>query len=151
LLRRLEPRAGFTAKQLRTLVEQGCVVPEVRQTAHRGDSRVYGSTDVALLRLYVKLMHQGASRWVVKACLLGREAELRTAIASRLDAVLVLQGARAALVSAQRVPANASFAVPVRTVRAGVLEAAKCLRRDHRDIWTSWHRVDAREVERAAI
>lgn len=151
LLKAVEPRSALTPRQFGRLVSDGCFIPEMRQPLKQGDTRLYSLTDVALLRVFLRLIRGVGARWIAKACLLSKESELRDAIASGSDLMLVLEGARPSLVTRSKVPMTATCTVALADVRSGLVTAARQIRRTHPEIWTGWKHVDAREVVEALM
>jgi hypothetical protein len=147
VLRGLEPRAvaalengekgvmHLTPARVRYLENYG-VVPIVRGSGIKGlgGSRLYGVTDLAMLRLWVRMsaVMPVASRFTF--VYLGDQ--IRKAVAQHRALVLVVRGKRAELLTTREAAAiEAPVVIPLLDVLGGVTEAVVRVRTERPELW----------------
>lgn len=86
----------LTPRQLRYLEDEGVLDPVGRSA---GGWRLYGPADVALVQLVVRLRRADVPLWQVKGLLAFKGVELRQALERDSRRVLVVEGARAEIVT----------------------------------------------------
>jgi len=137
---RLGWKRGFTPRHLRYL-ENRAVLQSFRPIfQQKKDGRLYGAESIVLVRIFLRLLVEGAvPDWAARAALaylreeVGRELQR----GMRTTAVLVMHGVRGFVVEeAQAAKMPATCKLPLTTVIRGVDEALTNLRRGKPDIWT---------------
>jgi hypothetical protein len=129
------------------LEDQACSVRRVRYllsglpatdpTAARGEVRLYGPADVALMRLAVRLEARGVSAWVAQEVLAYRADEIRAAWRAGAPAALQVRGVTGSIEMATRdtdTPPGV-VRVPLRPVFVGIASAIRRERRARPTIW----------------
>lgn len=133
----------LTYARLRYWDDEG-IVPACRLQA--GGARLYTAEDAAMLRLALRVLHDGRGLRQVSEALRYRSDEIRAAFHSRRPMV-VLFGARSlALVCVvSQVPAGCD-AYPLRECYDRVEDAIRAVRQQEPRLWDGWRRVPATEV-----
>jgi hypothetical protein len=129
-----------TPRRVRYLLSHRLAVDGARR---KGQTRLYGPVDVALMRLAVRLQAQGLSRWTVRVVLVYSREILRDAWRSRAAVALVVRGVRGTIESAATAtPGPADASVPLRPVWVGVERAIRRERLQRPRVW-QWRAVPA--------
>jgi hypothetical protein len=141
-VRALEPRHALTYRQVRDLEFRGCVVPRV-MPGGKGP-RVFDAGEIMLLRLIARLHADDMlSRWQAWAVVANLHDELRDVLLDGTSRVLMIQGARGAIVTGREAAALTGVPVPLADVSSGVREA---IRRSRGLVWNGWAWVPQAEA-----
>jgi hypothetical protein len=103
----------------------------------RGEVRLWGPVDVALMRLAVRLGTQGLSPWVARVVLTYSGAEIRAAWTSGASVALAVRGVTGSIEGATPGPDAPAVAARVllRSVFVGTVSAIRQERRARPTIW----------------
>lgn len=143
----LEPRMRITEYQVRYLASQRCVVPSAHEPTTSGDSALYTPVDVALIRLILRLVSEGAPYWMARAAVAQCAGTLRGTLMSVRSGVFVVNGP-VGVVNPDEQPTSAvAWAVQLADVRRGLVAAI----RDERKRQPLWARWGARRADDAAV
>jgi len=133
VLRAVDGRHAITARTIRYYARTCMVEPTGRAAGARG-SRLYTLTDVALLRLAVRLRREGAHERAVWGLLIYRGDELRTLIASG-SGTLTVADPRVLSIGAERLTAR-PVSISVASLIDGLDRRVHAYRTAHPNIWT---------------
>jgi DNA-binding transcriptional MerR regulator len=126
-------REKLKPRTLAVWAQTGIVVPSVAWQRRRGryNPRVYNLTDLARVRLVVRLRKAGVSMPRVRAVLAYLDRELREVLRPKTQAVLIVEGWRGAIVHRPGRPdmevPSGQLRLPLMDVVEGNREAAKVL------------------------
>jgi hypothetical protein len=117
----------------------------------RGQTRLYGSLDVAFVRLALRLQAEGVSPWVVRVVLTYLRNDLVRAWKSSAAVALAIHGLKGTIEPALRSrPPSASAWVPLREISKGV-EAEIQRTCDARQTVWMWRKIPVNAVPRASL
>jgi hypothetical protein len=142
---RLEPRSRITEYQVRYLATQRCVVPSAHEPTTSGDSALYAPADVALIRLIVRLVSEGAPYWMARAAVAQCAADLRRVMMERRDVVFVVRGPVGTCEPRRVHESGPVWTVSLNDVRRG-LQAAIRSERGRQPVWAGWGARTAAEA-----
>jgi hypothetical protein len=128
---RLEGEA-CTARRVRYLLS-GLLMTET--ASQRGQTRLYGPVDVALMRLAVRLEAQGVSAWVVRVVLSYGGEEIRAAWRAGATVALAVRGVTGTIEPARLQTPTAVARVLLRSVTTGNAAAIRRERRTRPMVW----------------
>jgi DNA-binding transcriptional MerR regulator len=126
-------REELKPRTLAVWAQTGIVVPSIAWQRRRGryNPRVYNLTDLARVRLVVRLRKSGVSMPRVRAILAYLDRELREVLKPKTQAVLIVEGWRGAIVHRPGSPdmevPSGQLCLPLMDVVEGNREAAKVL------------------------
>lgn len=162
LVARLEPRAGaaicvapaesrtstrpVTARTIRYLGASGVLGRCVHDATLRGDTRLYGPSDLVRLRLFVRMRARGLPAWTAKAALLYLRDDLDASLPSGGHVVFEVSAGRARLIAADQRSATASFAASIRELVRSSETAIAEWRATHPEVWSSWRWITTTDV-----
>jgi hypothetical protein len=134
-------------RQVRHLLVRGGLGTDTGKRT-RGETRLYGSLDVALVRLALRLQADGVSPWVVRVVLTYLRNDLVRAWKSSAAVALAINGLKGTLEPALKPrPASAAAWVPLRDIFKGIdVEIQRTCARD--TVWM-WRKVSVHAVPRA--
>jgi DNA-binding transcriptional MerR regulator len=136
-------------RQVRHLLVRGGLGTDTRRRMH-GQTRLYGTLDVAFVRLALRLQAEGVSPWVVRVVLTYLRNDLVMAWKSSAAVALAIQGLKGTLEPALRSrPAALSAWVPLREIGRGIDTEIQRTRDAHETVWM-WRKVSVNAVPRAA-
>jgi DNA-binding transcriptional MerR regulator len=139
----LEPLNGdiLTARKLRYL-DRHLRHLSARSADVTNQARLYTAQDVALVRVFLRLMRRGLPAWQARAVLALRNRELRRALESDAALMLVVDWPDVHVVQA---PEASRFDVRVslRSVLTDVEGAIARRRHEEPDIWVGWMSMPA--------
>jgi hypothetical protein len=139
-----------STRQVRHLLVTGGLGTDAKRRTH-GQTRLYGSLDVAFVRLALRLERDGVSPWVARVVLTYLRNDLIRAWKASAPVALAIDGLKGSLEPALKSrPASAAVWVPLRDVWRGIdteIERA-C---DARDTVWMWRKVSVHAVPRAAV
>lgn len=127
-----------TARRVRYLLER----PTAAAGLVRGQTRLYGLAEVALMRLALRLEAQGVSGWVARVVVAYCGDAIRAAWQSGAAVALVVRGVTGTLVPIRDAGRPAAAVVPLPAVWQGLAQAVRAERRRHPDVWR-WRYVNA--------
>jgi hypothetical protein len=117
----------------------------------RGETRLYGSLDVAFVRLALRLQAEGVSPWVTRVVLTYLRNDLIRAWRSSAAVALAVRGLQGTIEPALRSrPASPSAWVPLREIAKGI-DAEIQRTRDARETVWMWRKVSVNAVPRASV
>jgi hypothetical protein len=117
----------------------------------RGQTRLYGTLDVAFVRLALRLQAEGVSPWVARVVLTYLRNDLVRAWKSGAAVALAIRGLKGTLEPALRSrPASISAWVPLREVARGIDTEIQRTRDARETVWM-WRKVSVNAVPRAAL
>ncbi len=135
---RLEPRMRITDYQVRYLATLRCVTPSAHEPTTSGDSALYTPVDVALIRLILRLVAEGAPYWMARAAVAQCAGRLRVQLASGHATTFVVDGPVGSLDGDTSAHARAmTWAVPLSDVRRGLMAALRG-ERQRQPVWARW-------------
>jgi len=146
VLRAIDGRHAMTARTIRYYARTGMVEPTGRAAGARG-SRLYTLTDVALLRLAVRLRREGVHERAVWGLLIYRGNELRALIASR-GGTLTMADRRVLSIGTEQ-PAARPVSISVASLLDGLDRRVHAHRTAHPNIWTGAAWVPASQFTEA--
>src|SRR2546425_164064 len=100
-------------------------------------ARLFTAQDVALVRVYLRLVTKGLPSWQARAVLALRNRELRRALDASAPLILVADWPDVHLVPASE-KARYDVRVSLRSVLAGVEAEIARRRRDEPNVWAGW-------------
>lgn len=142
---RLEPRSRVTDFQVRHLATVRCVLPSAHEPTASGDSALYTAADVALIRLILRLMDEGARPWMARAAVAQHAEALRAALSSHRAAVFMATGPLGVLNPTDRPTSGPAWCVRLGDVRRGLFSEIQRERRGQR-VWARWGARTAAEA-----
>jgi hypothetical protein len=145
VISRLEPRSPMTEYQVRYLASQRCVRPSAHEPTASGDSALYAPVDVALIRLILRLVGEGAPYWMARAAVAQCAPELRAVLATSRAGVCVVNGPVGSVNPNERPTSAVAWQVPLAEVRRG-LHAAILGERRRQPLWARWAPRTAADV-----
>jgi hypothetical protein len=136
-------------RQVRHLLVRGGLGTDTGRRMH-GQTRLYGTLDVAFVRLALRLQVEGVSPWVVRVVLTYLRNDLVRAWKSSAAVALAIRGLKGTLEPALRSrPASLSAWVPLREIGRGIDSEIQSTRDAHETVWM-WRKVSVNAVPRAA-
>ena len=119
------------------------------QARQRGQTRLFGTVDLAMVRLALELEQQGISAWASKVVLTYLRDDLVRGLKSAAAVALAVRGIRGSLEPALRArPASAVAWVPLREVWRGIDAEIEAVRGAKPTVWM-WTEVPCHAVKRA--
>jgi len=139
-----------SVRRVRHLLVQ-CGLGTELQPRRRGQTRLFGTLDLALLRLTAELDGQGVSSWVSRVVLTYLRNEIVIALKSAAPVALAITGLRGSLLPAVKgKPAGAVAWVPLREIWRGLDDEISKVRSDCPTVWM-WSEVPLSSVKRSTI
>lgn len=139
-----------SVRRVRHLLVQGGLGTEL-QPRQRGQTRLFGTLDLAILRLSVELERQGVSSWVTRVVLTYLRNELVLALKSAAPVALAISGLRGSLHPAFKAkPSGVVAWVPLREVWRGLDDEIAEVRSACPTVWM-WRDVPLTAVKRSTI
>ena len=137
-------------RQVRHLLVRGGLGTDTRKRT-RGETRLYGMLDVALVRLALRLQADGVSPWVVRVVLTSCRNDLIRAWKSSAALALAINGLKGTLEPALKPrPATAAAWVPLRDIAKGIEAEIRRVGDARETVWM-WRNVSVHAVPRAAV
>lgn len=137
-----------TPRRVRYLLVDGGLGTEL-QERQRGQTRLFGALDLAILRLASELEAQGISAWVARVVLTYLRDDIVRAIKSAAPVALAITGLKGRLEPALKSrPSSAIAWVPLRDVWRGLDDRIGAVRQDQPTVWM-WARVPVTAVKRS--
>jgi hypothetical protein len=137
-----------TPRRVRHLLVDGGLGTEL-QGRQRGQTRLFGALDLAVLRLASELEAQGISAWVTRVVLTYLRDDIVRAIKSAAPVALAITGLKGRLEPALKArPSSAIAWVPLRDVWKGLDDQISALRQNQPTVWM-WARVPVTGVKRS--
>ena len=137
-----------TPRRVRHLLVDGGLGTEL-QGRQRGQTRLFGSLDLAILRLASELEAQGISPWVTRVVLTYLRDDIVRAIKSAAPVAVAITGLKGRLEPALKArPSSAIAWVPLRDVWKGLDDQISALRQQQPTVWM-WARVPVTAVKRS--
>lgn len=119
------------------------------QVRQRGQTRLFGALDLAVVRLALELERQGISAWVSKVVLTYLRDDVVRAFKSAAPVALAVNGIRGSLEPALRARPSAAVAwVPLREVWRGIDQEIEAVRGAKPTVWM-WTEVPCHAVKRS--
>lgn len=116
----------------------------------RGQTRLYGLPEVAVMRLVLRLEAQGVSGWVARVVVTYCGDAIGAAWRRGAAAALVVRGVTGTIEPVRDATARpAAACVPLPPVWRGIERAVRAARRRHPDVWR-WRQVDPATLTGAA-
>jgi hypothetical protein len=138
-----------TPRRVRHLLVQGGLGTEL-QARQRGQTRLFGVLDLAILRLALELERQGISAWVGRVLLTYLRDDIVRAFKSAAPVALAVTGIRGRLEPALKArPSSAVAWVPLRDVWKGLEGEIGSLRESKPTVWM-WSEVPCHAVKRSS-
>jgi hypothetical protein len=119
------------------------------QARQRGQTRLFGAVDLAIVRVAIELGRQGISAWVIKVVLTYLRDDIVRAFKSAAPVALALNGIRGSVEPALK--ARPSFAVawvPLRDIWKGLEQEIEGVRGAKPTVWM-WTEVPCHAVKRS--
>jgi hypothetical protein len=117
----------------------------------RGQTRLYGSLDVAFVRLALRLQAEGVSPWVVRVVLTYLRNDLIRAWRSSAAVALAIRGLQGTLEPALRSrPASTSAWIPLGEIAKGIDAEIQRIRDTRETVWM-WRKVSVNAIPRASV
>jgi hypothetical protein len=149
LVSRLTGRA-VSARRVRHLLVQGGLGTEL-QTRQKGQTRLFGVLDLAIVRLAIELEAQSVSPWVTRVVLTYLRDDVVRAFRSSAPVALAVRGLRASLEPALKTqPSGLAAWVPLREVWKGLEATVIATRAEKPTVWM-WSHVPAHAVKRSTL
>ena len=142
LVTRLEKAAckekPVTERVVRYLGMHG-LAPTHQPTTH-GDSALFGAFDLFLLRLFVRLRHEGVVAWNARAILLYLREQMRAELDAGRAPVLELRGSRGIVRDASMgaAPASSFGPIQLRPLADSSLRAVSDYRATRPELFAAW-------------
>jgi len=137
-------------RQVRHLLVRGGLGTDTSKRT-RGETRLYGMLDVALVRLALRLQADGVSPWVVRVVLTYCRNDLIRAWRSSAALALAINGLKGTLEPALKPrPAAAAAWVPLRDIAKGIEAEIRRAGEARETVWM-WRNVSVQAVPRAAV
>jgi hypothetical protein len=137
-------------RQVRHLLVGGALGTDTAQRT-RGQTRLYGSLDVAFVRLALRLNAEGVSPWVARVVLTYLRNDLIRAWKSSAAVALAIRGLQGTIEPALRArPSSLSAWVPLREIAKGVEAEIQRVREGRETVWM-WRKVSVNAVPRASL
>jgi len=137
-------------RQVRHLLVRGGLGTDTRKRT-RGETRLYGMLDVALVRLALRLQADGVSPWVVRVVLTYCRNDLIRAWKSSAALALAINGLKGTLEPALKPrPAAAAAWVPLRDIATGIEAEIRRVGDARETVWM-WRDVSVQAVPRAVV
>ena len=128
----------MTDYQVRYLATVRCVAPSAHAPTTSGDSALYAPEDVALIRLILRLVGEGAPYWMARAAVAQHADALRAAFAGGADGVFGAAGPVGELSQvAWPTTTGPVWKVRLSDVRRGLLREIRAERLGTR-VWARW-------------
>lgn len=109
-----------TARRVRHLLVEGQLGTEL-QARQRGQTRLFGVLDLAIMRLAIELDRQGVSSWVTRVVLTYLRNDIVMAFKSAAPVALAIAGLRGSVQPALKArPAGTVAWVPLREIWKGI-------------------------------
>ncbi len=109
-----------TARRVRHLLVQSQLGTELQQR-QRGQTRLFGVLDLAIMRLAIELERQGVSSWVTRVVLTYLRNDIVMAFKSAAPVALAISGLRGSVLPALKAKPPGTVAwVPLREVWKGI-------------------------------
>jgi len=139
-----------TARRVRHLLVQSQLGTEL-QHRQRGQTRLFGVLDLAILRLAIELDRQGVSSWVTRVVLTYLRNEIVMAFKSAAPVALAISGLRGSVLPALKArPADTVAWVPLREVWKGIDAEIGQVRAARPTVWM-YRQVPLAAVKRSTI
>jgi hypothetical protein len=139
-----------TPRRVRHLLVQGGLGTEL-QARRKGQTRLFGVLDLAILRLAIELERQGISAWVTRVVLTYLRDDIVRAFKSAAPVALAVTGVRGRLEPALRArPSSALAWVPLREVWKGLEAEIAGVREGKPTVWM-WCEVPVQSVKRSTL
>ena len=140
----------FTPRRVRHLLVIGGLGTEL-QRRQRGQTRLFGALDLAMLRIVVELERQGISAWVARVVLTYLRDDIVRAFKSAAPVALAVNGIRGSLEpSLKSRPSFAVGWVPLRDVWRGLEHEIAMVRDAKPTVWM-WAEVPCHSVKRSTV
>ena len=137
-----------TPRRVRHLLVQGGLGTEL-QRRQQGQTRLFGTLDLALLRLAIELERQGISAWVARVVLTYLRDDIVRAFKSAAPVALAVTGLRGSLEPALKTkPSFAVAWVPLREIWKGLESEIAGVRAAKPTVWM-WSEVPCHAVKRS--
>lgn len=119
------------------------------QPRQRGETRLFGALDLAIVRVTLELERQGISAWVSKVVLTYLRDDLVRAFKSAAPVALAVSGVRGSLEPAFKTrPSSAVAWVPLREAWKGIEHEIETVRYAKPTVWM-WSEVPCHAVKRS--
>lgn len=119
------------------------------QARRRGQTRLFGALDLAIVRLAIELDRQGVSAWVAKVVLTYLRDDVVRAFKSAAPVALAVNGVRGSLEPALKArPSSAVAWVPLRDTWKGIEAEIEAVRGAKPTVWM-WAEVPCHAVKRS--
>lgn len=139
-----------TPRRVRHLLVQSQLGTELQQR-QRGQTRLFGVLDLAIMRLAIELDRQGVSSWVTRVVLTYLRNEIVMAFKSAAPVALAISGLRGSLHPALKSKPPETVAwVPLREVWKGIDAEIGDVRTAQPTVWM-WRDVPLTAVKRSTI
>lgn len=139
-----------TARRVRHLLVQ-CQLGTELQHRQRGQTRLFGVLDLAILRLAIELDRQGVSSWVTRVVLTYLRNDIVMAFKSAAPVALAISGLRGSVLPALKARPSGTVAwVPLRDVWKGIEAEIGEVRAARPTVWM-YRQVPLAAVKRSTI
>jgi len=139
-----------TARRVRHLLVQ-CQLGTELQQRQRGQTRLFGVLDLAIMRLAVELERQGISSWVTRVVLTYMRNDIVMAFKSAAPVALAISGLRGSVLPALKAKPPGTVAwVPLREVWKGIDPEIGHVRAVQPTVWM-YREVPLGAVKRSTI